>query len=221
MPINNSRHDVLAQRRLTRTHGEQVSLYRVTVCSCRGSSGEHADPTCAVCGGSGRAYAAGVPVIGLVATISNQDKSLLQSGLAMPADMTFSPDVGIETTIHDYDVIRLGYGLPHEGDVLTRGGDEELSYLPTQIQRVVRHDPVSGLTTEYPTGWTVSGRTITWAPSTGPANGAHYTVVYLARFDWVVYPGVTLPRIKRGGYLGQRVLLRKRHLADIVANVPA
>jgi hypothetical protein len=50
--------------------------------------------------------------------------------------------------------------------------------------------------------------------------GAAYAVRYDAIYDWVVYPGVTVQRIDRGAGLGQRVLLRKRHLAGVGAVLP-
>jgi len=221
MPLNNARHDLIGQRLLTKTHGEHVTLYQVVPCSCRGASGEHADPTCKVCGGSGRAYAAGTRIKGLVAALSSQDKTLLQAGLAMPGDLTFSPEVGNRLSIHDYDMIRLDYGLPHEGDVVERGVDR-LLYLPTSIASVDQHDPIVGTRTSYARGadYTVNGQTLAWVAGHGPQRGTAYSVKYDARFDWVVYPGVTLPRRARGTYLGQRVLLRKRHLAGITATIP-
>jgi hypothetical protein len=39
-------------------------------------------------------------------------------------------------------------------------------------------------------------------------------------YDWVAYPGVTMHRIARGTSLGQRVLLRKRHLAGVKVIIP-
>jgi hypothetical protein len=221
MPLNNTRHSPEIQRRLDRDHGEYISHYPVIKCSCQ-ADGEHPKPTCKVCGGSGRVYGRMKRQKGLIGGITAQDKALLVAGIAMPGDLIFSPALGARTVLHDYDMVRLAYGLPHDGDLLTRGNDR-LLYLPTAIIAVERHNPFTGLTTSYLPGihFTVSGRAITWAPDYGPAHGELYSVRYDALFDWVVYPGVTLPRIKRGHYLGQRVLLRKRHLAGIAALIPA
>lgn len=224
MPLSNSKHDLLAQRKLTAENGEHVTLFPVVPCSCRAGSSGHPLPTCKVCGGSGRAYHTAQRVKGLIGGITAQDKALLSSGLAMPGDLTFSPDVKPKIPIHDYDMIRLEYGQPYEGDVLTRmaSGPDRLVYLATAIQAVEQHNPASGAIVAYTEGddFTVAGRLLSWQAGRGPAPGTAYTVRYMALYDWVVYPGVTLQRMDRGTSLGQRVLLRKRHLADVPANLP-
>lgn len=221
MPLNATPHDLLAQRRLTQDHGEFVRHYRVLKCSCMSGPEDHPDPTCLVCGGSGRAYTAPTTIKGLIAGINASDKALLQSGLAMPGDMTFSPELYPGIRIHDYDVIRLRYGQAYEGDVIRRGEDT-LFYLPATIRNVERHDPETGTRTAYWQGidFSLSGRLIVWASGAGPAAGQSYSVAYDAYFDWVVYPGVTLARIARNISLGQRVLLRKRHLAGFTVILP-
>lgn len=223
MPLSNSKHDLLAQRKLTAENGEVVTHYPVLPCACRGSVGQPV-PTCQVCGGSGRAYHAGRSVKGLVAGLNAHDRALLSSGLAMPGDMTFSPDVRPAIPIHDYDVVRLGYGQPYEGDVLIRAasGPDRLAYEVAVVQAVEAHNPTTGVITIYTEGvdFTITGRRLSWLAGRGPATGAAYTVRYMARFDWVVYPGVTLQRMDRGTSLGQRVLLRKRHIADIPVHIP-
>lgn len=228
MPLNNTRHNLITQRLLTRDEGEHVQHFAAMPCSCRISVGGgpdgkgEADPTCLVCGGTGRTYRAAQRIKGLIATISNQDKALLQAGLAMPGDLTFSPEVAPTIPIHDYDVIRLGYGMAYEGDVLLRGADR-LAYLPARVLAVERHDPATGAATAYAEGvdYSISGQSLVWASGRGPATGAAYSVRYDAIFDWVVYPGVTLQRLHRSVSLGQRVLLRKRHLAGIQVMISA
>jgi hypothetical protein len=222
MPLSNARHDILGQRRLTREHGEFVTLYRVMPCSCKRNQEGHPDPTCKVCGGSGRAYSLGEQVKGLIAGLNSQDKTLMVSGVAMPGDMTFSPDVTPMIPIHDYDVLRLRYGQPYEGDVLVRGQDDEMNYVPHAVLNVERHDPASGVRSYYEEGidFTISDRTIVWLAGKGPASGQSYSVKYHAIYDWVAYPGVTMQRVKRGTSLGQRVLLRKRHLAGVKVIIP-
>lgn len=222
MPLTNARHDILAQRRLTREHGEFVTLYRVMPCSCKGNPEGHPNPICLVCGGSGRAYGMAQDVKGLIAGLNSQDKTLLVSGVAMPGDMTFSPDVVPMIPIHDYDVLRLRYGQPYEGDVLVRGSDDDLNYLPAAILLVEQHDPTTGARTSYAldTDFTLSGLNLVWLDDHGPELGQSYTVKYSAYYDWVAYPGVTMHRIARGTSLGQRVLLRKRHLAGVKVIIP-
>ena len=223
MPLSNAPHDLLLQRQLTAEHGEFVQLYQVLVCACKALSCEEGrpDPTCKICAGSGRAYAQPITLKGIIAGINTQDRALLQAGLAMPADLTFTPDLTQRIPIHDYDVITLAYGEPYEGDALVRGTRDTLTYRPAQIRTIEAHNPQTGARTVYTSGYTISGRTITWSAGAGPALGAAYTVAYNAFYEWVVYPGVTLQRVHRGANLGQRVLLRKRHLAGIPVILPA
>lgn len=224
MPLSNSLHDTQAQRRLTRELGEYITHYPVIVCSCaREQADGHPLPTCQVCGGSGRAYGHGRRVRGLVAALNSADRALLASGLAMPGDMTFSPEVlpvG-QLVISDYDVLRLSYGQSYEGDSLIRG-DDQLSYHPATIRQVEQHLSHSGGRVWYVEGadFTIEGRRVVWAAGRGPAMGDAYAVRYDAIYDWVVYPGVTVQRVDRGTGLGQRVLLRKRHLAGVSALLP-
>jgi hypothetical protein len=224
MPLSNSLHDIPGQRRLTRELGEYVTHYPVLPCSCAREQPEgHPLPTCQVCGGSGRAYGHGRRVRGLVAALNSGDRTLLQSGLAMPGDMTFSPEVlpAGQLVISDYDVIRLGYGQAYEGDTLIRGEDL-LSYRPSLIRLVEQHNSSTGARIWFQRNldYTIEGRRVVWAAGRGPAMGAAYAVRYDAIYDWVVYPGVTVQRIDRGAGLGQRVLLRKRHLAGVGAVLP-
>lgn len=226
MSLNNSAgYDLLDQRQLTAQHGEFVTVLPALPCSCRADEtpDEHApDPMCRICHGTGRAYGQSQRVKGVVTGLTPQNKSLTIAGLVLPADLIFTPDPQPTLAVHDYDVIRLGYALPHEGDVLLRGVRDELDYLPGRVWSVVHHDAMQGTATSYTpdVDFTLDGRTLTWLAGHGPAPGMAYSVRYDAYFDWVVYPGLTLRRVKRGTSLGQAVLLRKRHLAGFRLYVP-
>lgn len=218
---NNTYHSQTLQRLLTRTQGEFVSHFIAIRCSCS-PEGEHPLATCLVCGGSGRAYErAEKRLKGIVAQINNQDKALLQSGMAMPGDLTFSPDVRPTIPLHDYDIVRLSYAQPYEGDLCTRGEDTT-AYVIGRVYVVEQHNPVTGERTRYTQGtdFTTNERQITWLDGRGPAEGDRYSIRYDAIYDWVVYPGVTMQRVQRSVSLGQRVLLRKRHLAGVIAVIP-
>lgn len=214
MALSNSPHDLLSQRRLTRDRGEYVTHFPMQPCSCTGTSDKgQPRPTCRVCAGTGRVYSTGRQLKGLVASINTQDKALLQAGLAMPGDMTFSPDVAPTIPLHDYDMVQLSYSFPYEGDIIVRGTDT-LRYSPAQITSVQQHNPHTGQVIIYSAAeYHIDGMRLVWQSGHGPPSGTAYSVRYEAIIDWIVYPGVTLPRIDRGTGLGQRVLLRKRHLA--------
>ncbi len=214
MPLNNSHIDIVEQRRLTKKHGEHVQLYRAMLCSCK-IDGEENDPNCRVCRGTGRVYQTPIAVKGIITEISSQDKALVQSGQVMPGDLIFTPDVKVRIPIHDLDVIRLRYGLPYEGDVIKRGADR-LAYLPARIDTIEQHDSATGNRTAYAsTAYTLQGKKIVWEVGQGPAAGSYYSVKYSAIYDWVVHAAVTMERVIRKAHLGQRVAMRKRHLAQI------
>lgn len=220
MPLNNSRHNLPLQRALTDLQGEYVKHYRAVVCSCQGENGRVAVPDCAVCEGTGLAYTDTFTLLrGVVAEVSKHDKQLLMAGIVMPGDMIFTPDLTVNTVIRDYDKVQLNYAIPYRGDLVNRGKDK-LRYTPTAIIACERHDPLTGATTIYttPEDFTLSGRMIVWNTGAGPAVGESYSVTYDAIVDWIVYPQTTSMRASRGTTLGQKVLLKQRHVFNINAD---
>ncbi len=204
-------------------HGDRILWQRATKCSC----GNAPDPAraridCQACHGSGMRYAAPVELVGLVTGVGGREKALMEMGLVAPGDMVLGLAPGQAATLRDYDLVRLTWdaGSPFEGDVLRRGvgPSDRLSYEPARILDVTEVDPSTGAVTTYPaSSYSFAGRLLTWAasPAVQPAGGDTYTVAYDAVFEWVVFVS-PLQRYEAGASLGQRCLLRKRHIVSSV-----
>jgi hypothetical protein len=74
-------------------------------------------------------------------------------------------------------------------------------------------DSTSGLVTDYLPNidFVVTGRQLAWATGRGPAVGAFYSIKYAASLEWIAQVPPA-PRYERGTPLGQRVVLKLRHL---------
>lgn len=189
-------------------------------CSCSATQdASRADPNCRACKGTGFWYDAAKRIQGLVTGLSSQ-RMLLESGIAIPGDLIFSSEMLSSDVITDYDKIVLSWdGAPHEGDLLKRGEDDTdfLIYSATDIRSVTRTDPDTGIITTYVAGTdyshTSGSDVITWLSPTRPPTDAVYSVKYLAIFEWLCFQPPA-QRYERGTPLGNRVLLRKKHMAS-------
>lgn len=201
-------------------HGDRVLWFRATKCSCGRSRDPHrAQPTCVACEGTGWRYDPPVELLALVTGVGGREKSLIEAGLVSPGDMVLGLAPSEPHQLKDWDKIRLTWdpGLPYDGDVLIRGtgSTDRLTYEARRIRAVTDVHPATGAVTTYGEGtsFTVAGRELTWvAGQPQPLAGESYTVDYEPNWDWVVLSR-PLSRFERGQSLGQRVLLRQRHLA--------
>lgn len=219
MPLNNSTFDPRLQNSLFDTAGDYVDWFPGRRCSCTATlDANRGDSNCRVCRGLGYYYVTSSRILGLVTGINSQ-KQLLESAIALPGDMVFSQRMMDPTPLTDMDMIRLTWdGQPFEGELIVRsdGTTDTLLYPATTLISVAQSDPVSGIVTVYTEGpdftHATNGTQLVWT-NTGliPAQASTYAVKYLAIFDWVV---LTPPnqRYERGTPLGNRVLLRKKHI---------
>jgi len=98
-----------------------------------------------------------------------------------------------------------------------------LSYQAGDITLVIVMAPALGTYTTYQEGvdFTVyrnrqdpgNGSIMSWLAGHGPALGAQYAVSYLAHYAFIAFAPPT-PRFERGTGLGERIILRKRHLVS-------
>ena len=202
-----------------REHGDRASWYQGVICSCvtQGSDMAHAQVSCKVCGGLGRFYP-NAPVY-INGTVSNalQDRQLLATGFAISdGDLVFSSDPWGDWNIGPLDLLIFD-GDPHqwpfEGQVLIRGTGtiDSLWYTATDLQLVTQSNPSTGVVTQY-SGMTVSGKSVDWSnATTSPTAGTAYSVKYRAQYEWVCYVP-PMVRFEHTQSLGQKVVLRKRHL---------
>jgi hypothetical protein len=217
---NNSSFDARQQRRLINRRGDVVDWFQGRKCSCSPDGDpSRANNNCRICRGLGYFYKDSKKVRGLVGSISSQ-KMLLESGIALPGDMVFSETFMPREVFSDFDMVRLTLqkGQPYEGDIIERGPGitDDLTYNATQVIDVYQNDPVAGITRSYIENedytFTRGTQTIVWQASVRqPAPGSKYGVKYYAIFDWVVFAPPN-DRFERGTPLGNRVLLRKKHV---------
>lgn len=224
MPLNNSSFNLREIQDTIRKHGEHVNYFRGHKCTCTllqtGTSygdPNRADPNCAACHGYGIVWISSGQIIGLVTNIS-QEKELLQAGIASAGDLVFSPD--LQQTLSDWDKIQLTWsdGVPWEGQLIQRGTGttDEAMYNVVSVppDGCIAVDPTTGNITTYTADvdFSYSGQTITWGLSSNqPQANAFYSLKYNAQLDWIVFTPPQ-PRRERGTNLGQKVILRKKHM---------
>lgn len=229
MPANNSGINISTQMDFIRKKGERVDWWIGMKCTCTSSilptgtnfpDANRPNPNCKACDGVGRVWTDKKQILGLVENI-NQHKDLLNAGIVTAGDFVFSPD--LRYTLSDYDRIQLKWtqGIPYEGELRTRGtGQTDKSmYGIMSVTKLSTFDPVSGVETEYKlsTDFTIDAITgnptnvITWLQGKGPPANAVYSIKYQALMDWIAFIPPQ-PRRERGTNLGQRVILRKKHL---------
>ncbi len=204
----------------------EVSYFMSAFCACKGINPGKANINCKVCHGFGWFYPyPGVKLCGLVSDLKMR-KDLLAVGMGEPGDLLFSPEPG-QAHLSDYDLILLPWkqGVPSEGQVIIRGGNsalpanqDETYYRMDWVQGAWVTSPATGVVTSYTPGvdFTWDGRTITWVGNQ-PSAGATYSIQYSGLFEWISFVSPQ-PRIAFGQDLGQRVILRKRHI--VTPNAP-
>lgn len=219
MPVfNNSTFSKRQDDRFMAGKAEMVQWYAARKCSCSPEGdANRANPLCLICDGTGTFYAAPTWINGLVSNISNS-KMLLESGVGLPGDLTFSAPMLDVSRLADRDIIKLDWegGEAYEGELVKRGlyGFDRLIYDAVEIQAVTQTDPDLGTVASFVenTDYThaTNSDTLTWIGVT-PPTGSVYSVRYRPRFSYIVF----IPpaeRRERGTNLGQRVILKKRHL---------
>lgn len=224
MPWPNSTLNAFADQQFFLQHGDTAYWYQAQLCSCGTNPGAPSDvaravTTCKVCGGLGRFYP-GTPVF-IRGIISNamQDREILAAGMAVSSeDLVWSADPYSQGPISPYDLI-IFTGDPHtwpfEGQVVKRGNGTTDStwYTASELVSVTVSDPTTGNVTDYTeSGVTLSGKTVDWSnATTSPAANTAYSVKYRAQYEWVAF-APPLVRFEHSQSLGQKVLLRKRHI---------
>lgn len=222
MPVNNSNFNIRQQQDFIRRHAEWVNYSVGMKCTCTLSQPSYlpdanrANPNCQACHGLGWVWIDKGRIQGLVENITQQ-KELLQAGIAAPGDLLLSPELSV--TLSDYDKIQLTWkeGIPYEGQLVTRSGtsdSDKVNYSILEIPQggIILVNASTGEITQYTlnTDFTFSGKLIKWIGNSPPV-GSVYSVKYAALVDWIVF-APPQPRRERATNLGQRVILRKKHV---------
>lgn len=208
--------------RLIMSHGERVIHYKANICSCSPTGRqEEADITCRKCNGLGVFWSDPLAITAIITGLDShrQGRQWLQSGIALPEDMTCAPLPGYSRRFRDYDKIIPMWkrGFPYPGELLRRGFKETVLYRPVgNIVRMSKVNPDTGAEILWFEGedYNMIGddrKTVEWVSGHGPALDEVYAIVYEPRFEFVSWaaPG---PRWEKGRELGMAVLLRKVHL---------
>jgi hypothetical protein len=220
--FNNSSFDPRQDWRFVSEKGDWVEWLAARKCSCSDEAdANRANPTCLVCSGTGTFWVAPVWIEGIVGSISNS-RMLLESGIGLPGDLTFSAKMMDDSRLADRDILKLSDwdgGEAYEGELVRRhtaSDSDRLIYDAMEITAVTRSDPDLGTITSYVENTdfvhATNSDTMVWTTNgVRPAVGSVYSVRYRPRFSYIVF---TPPaeRRERGTNLGQRVILKKRHL---------
>lgn len=180
---------------------------------------------CAQCGGSGWIYRNAQVIKGLVTSVeAGRSRQLIELGYAVPGDCVFSPSLNA-VQVTDFDRITFQYAVPvNEGQVILRNAanlednamldlglaanEDRLWY---QADCVFWCEDEDGNVYQQGTDFTVEEKVLTWIGGR-PRDGKFYTVKYNAYLEWIAY-ATPMTRFDVHRKLGQRVLLRKLHVA--------
>lgn len=225
--------------RLIQSRGDDVIHEKGIACPCRATDAygstilrENKPATqrkldCKQCGGVGWIYRDARVIKGLVTSVeTGRNRNLLEMGYAVPGDCTFSPSLDVGQ-VSDFDRITLLYPAPiNDGQVILRNAanlednaqlrlglsadEDRLWYEPDCVDWC---EDENGRVYKQDADFRIEGKTIKWVGQ-APADGVFYTVKYNAYIEWIVY-ATPLTRFDRDRGLGQRVLLRKVHVASI------
>lgn len=224
--FNNSTFDTRQDWRFIREKGDYVEWSAARKCSCSDEmDANRANPLCKICSGTGTWYEAPVWIEGLVANISNS-KMLMEAGIALPGDLVFSARMLDDARLADRDLIKLSDwegGEAYEGELVRRSSVldvDRLIYNAVELQAVTQSDPDLGTVASFVEGThfthATNSDTLDWTLGitnvlVTPAIGSVYSVRYRPHFSYIVFVPPA-ERRERGTNLGQRVVLKKRHL---------
>ncbi len=208
---------------VTRTYGDWVIWEQGLPCACRAAPGLRLSAGCPRCEGEGFLWIAPAKLKGIVMPV-HADRHLATMGWISPADLTFSTDV--YHSIHDFDRITLLTPLPADPEIVVRGqsfrdcvpnlsaDEDRLAYQAAAPIYCAPHDAPER---PYLHGdsYVLSGKTLRWLKP--PPTGTPIVIKYDALTEWVCFAS-PFETLDRGRLLGQRALLRKRHLVNLREN---
>jgi len=220
--------DYTKQEDFISDRGTEVVHEMGIACTCRPTASfntAHSPKVyCPICGGYGFIYRNPRRVEGLLVGIT-QSRMLVMSGYAIPGDCLFSPHLKLDPAIGDFDRITFTHPQPlNEGQIIVRGegtkGDDR-SYplglqtnedrLFYQAAKALHCEDEFGKVYKEGVDFELKGRVICWDDSSIPIN-TRYVLKYEGYLEWIAFVG-PFERRDRAEDLGQKVLLRKRHVA--------
>lgn len=208
---------------VTRTYGDWVVHEEGIPCSCQAASGLRLAAGCPHCDGEGFLWINPRRLKGILMGVRT-DRRLASMGWLTPGDLTFTTDV--HSRVHDFDRITLTVPEHTEPEILVRGksyqdgvpglapNEDRLAYQAVEPIACVTHDRLDqGFV--HGDDYVFAGKTIRWLKP--PPDGTAFVVKYEALTEWIAFSS-PFEVIDRGRHLGQKVLLRKRHLVNLREN---
>lgn len=184
---------------------------------------------CPRCYGVGWIYRNPQSILGLVTSVqSGANKTLIENGWAVPGDAVFSPSLN-ELPLSDFDRITMCHPVPvGAGETIIRGSanmednagldtgltenQDRLWYIP---ECTIWCEDEDGVAYTQDVDFTFDEKIINW--TTGPAIGKVYVLKYFAYPEWIVFAS-PFTRFDNNRSLGQKVLIRKSHVAFVNAH---
>ncbi len=222
---------------LIEARGEDVIVETGIACTCRngdlyaatiereGKPASQRRLSCPQCHGDGLIFRNARMVRGLVTSLDpGRNRQLFESGYAVPGDAIFSPSLQVEK-IGDLDRITMQFSENvSEGQVIMRGAAnlEENRFIDTDLSEAedrlwyladyaIWCEDEDGVLYQQGSDFQFDAKKIRWVGNS-PNVGKLYTVKYTAYHEWVVY-ATPFDRVDRNRNLGQRALIRKKHVA--------
>lgn len=186
--------------------------------------------SCNHCYGIGWIYRDPKVIRGLVTSVqSGQNKTLVESGWAVPGDSVFSPSLNVPP-LGDFDKITMTYPVPvGSGQTIIRNAgnmginqmlstglnpsQDRLWYYPSCVTYCVDQ---RGETYTQDVDFILDEKIIVWG-TRRPKDGEVYTIKYMACLEWIVFSS-PFTRFDNDRSLGQKVVLRKAHTAFVNAH---
>jgi hypothetical protein len=229
--------DFVALEDLVQSRGDSVILETGVACTCRATDSTASLTTkenqpatlrrfnCTTCGGDGYIYRNARCAVGLVTSIqSGANRKLLEAGYAVAGDCVFSPSAAAGA-VGDFDKVTFTTSaFVGEGQVIFRQGafQNENNSLSMGLARnedqlwyyadcAIWCEDQNGVVYSQGSDFVFDKKVIRWIGNS-PNPGIFYTIKYKAFLEWIAY-STPMARIDVGRTLGQRVILRKKHVA--------
>jgi hypothetical protein len=183
---------------------------------------------CPVCGGEGQIFRDVKKIVALVTGV-REDKNRIESGYAMPGDCILSPPPGY--VISAGDRITFMWAQPiADGQVIVRGAanKSDNSAKNTKVnpnedrlwycaEESIWCEDEEGMVYSSSADFQLDGsRVIKWKGAS-PKIGNKYVIKYKAYLEWIAFIPPSVRR-DRNRDIGERVLLKKKHVALINDN---
>lgn len=236
MSLRNADWNFSLMEEFIEARGERVIHETGVACTCRngdyyastinreGFPASRSTAFCTKCRGEGWVYRDAKIIKGIVTGVNpTKDRKLLESGYVTPGDAIFSPSIQT-IVLHDFDKLTFMFAVPlSDGQVIMRGAatldanaqlkngvatnEDRLWYMPHSALWCEDED---GVVYQQGVDFSFKDKKIVWAG--GPDTGKLYALKYSGYVEWIAYVS-PMARFDRNRNIGQRVVLRKKHIA--------